>query len=308
MHITCIQLLSHLQDVFQEESISEHIRCQVTVFLDLTSCRLMYTIVLVKPIASNFRVEITLRPWSYRWHVLPECRCETLPCHISEGSDLEPKLLSGVWLIWRVLDWMIWFIAPYTFTIRNYRQYSAIAILHTLSSPLHTHQGSQSSLVVSWQRIYNSQYSTHEVFFSQLKSFLAISFQSFDCHFQGLSQFSAATANPGIRLNSIRSSYPGRLASRNSNQLDSTRLLQASELFLITTLHEPRGKHRRLLSRIVLGVFTDPLPSNRRPIVMLIGSRGNVFTESLPSSGYTRRSMLLGSNSLILITNDSPYA
>jgi hypothetical protein len=37
-----------------------------------------------------------------------------------------------VWLIRRVLDWMIGFIASYTFTTRNYRQYSAIAILHTL--------------------------------------------------------------------------------------------------------------------------------------------------------------------------------
>jgi hypothetical protein len=40
------------------------------------------------------------------------------------------------------------------------------------------------------------------------------------------------------------------------------------------------------LSRIVLGVFTDPLLSNTRPIGARIGSRGNVFTESLPSNGY----------------------
>jgi hypothetical protein len=30
-----------------------------------------------------------------------------------------------------VLDWMIGFIAHYTFTTRDYMQYSAIAILHT---------------------------------------------------------------------------------------------------------------------------------------------------------------------------------
>jgi hypothetical protein len=35
-----------------------------------------------------------------------------------------------------------------------YLQASAIAELH--SSPLHMHYGSQSSLVVSWQRVYNS--------------------------------------------------------------------------------------------------------------------------------------------------------
>jgi hypothetical protein len=35
------------------------------------------------------------------------------------------------WLIRRGLDSMIGFIAPYTFTTRDYRQHSAIAILHT---------------------------------------------------------------------------------------------------------------------------------------------------------------------------------
>jgi hypothetical protein len=38
-------------------------------------------------------------------------------------------------------------------------------------------------------------------------------------------------------------------------------------------------------------VFIDPLPSNGRPIVVRIGSRGNVFTESLPSNGYTRHNI-----------------
>jgi hypothetical protein len=38
----------------------------------------------------------------------------------------------------------------YIQTGRDYMQYSAIAILHTLRSLLHTHYGSQSSLVVSW--------------------------------------------------------------------------------------------------------------------------------------------------------------
>jgi hypothetical protein len=35
------------------------------------------------------------------------------------------------------------------------------------------------------------------------------------------------------------------------------------------------------------GVFTDPLHSNRRPILARFGSPGNVFTVSLPSNGYT---------------------
>jgi hypothetical protein len=35
-------------------------------------------------------------------------------------------------------------------------------------------------------------------------------------------------------------------------------------------------------------MFTDPLTSNRRSIDMCIGSRGNVFTESLPSNESIR--------------------
>jgi hypothetical protein len=46
------------------------------------------------------------------------------------------------------------------------------------------------------------------------------------------------------------------------------------------------SKHRLLLFRILLGVFTVPLPSNRRPIVAL--SRGNVFTEPLRSNESIR--------------------
>jgi hypothetical protein len=59
----------------------------------------------------------------------------------------------------------------------------------------------------------------------------------------------------------------------------------------ITSERLPR-KHRLLLSRIILGVFTDPLPSNRRPIVARVGSRRNVFTESLPSNGSIRHNSL----------------
>jgi hypothetical protein len=58
----------------------------------------------------------------------------------------------------------------------------------------------------------------------------------------------------------------------------------------------PHEEHRLLLSRIVLGVFSDPLPSNRRPIVARVGSRGNVFTESLPSNGFIRHNIMLAQN------------
>jgi hypothetical protein len=75
-------------------------------------------------------------------------------------------------------DWIYWHLIH---TTRNYRQCSAIADLHTLySSPLHTHLDSQSSLVVSRQRIITVSISlqiTHEVFFSQPNSFLVIILQ-----------------------------------------------------------------------------------------------------------------------------------
>jgi hypothetical protein len=57
------------------------------------------------------------------------------------------------------------------------------------------------------------------------------------------------------------------------------------ELLVIWPRGVHHGKHRLLLSRIVLGVFTDSLPSNRCPTVARLASRGNVFTESLPSNG-----------------------
>jgi hypothetical protein len=78
------------------------------------------------------------------------------------------------------------------------------------------------------------------------------------------------------------------------SKLDSFQLYYCSvpELYFITTLHGPRGKQRLLLSRIVSGVFTDPLPSNGRSIVVPVDSRGNVFAESLPNNGSIRHNML----------------
>jgi hypothetical protein len=94
---------------------------------------------------------------------------------------------------------------------------------------------------------------THEVFFAQCNSFLTIYFQS------------PSTA--------ISRTLP------NSRQLNSP-----LELLVISSGRTPR-KTRLLSSRIVLSVFTDPLSSNRRPLVARVGSHGNVFTESLPSNG-----------------------
>jgi hypothetical protein len=40
------------------------------------------------------------------------------------------------------------------------------------------------------------------------------------------------------------------------------------------------------------GLFTDPLPSNERPIVAHVGSHGSVFTESLPTDGSMRHNII----------------
>jgi hypothetical protein len=48
--------------------------------------------------------------------------------------------VGGAWLLRRVFDWMLGFVSPYTFTqFGTIGNYSAIAILHTFISPLHTH-------------------------------------------------------------------------------------------------------------------------------------------------------------------------
>jgi hypothetical protein len=94
---------------------------------------------------------------------------------------------------------MIGFTAPYTFITQDYRQYSAIADLHTLQFTV-THA---LGLSVFTSRILALQIE-QEVFISEPNSFLAIILQ---------------LPIPKIQLNSIPpllSAYPGRLASRIS--------------------------------------------------------------------------------------------
>jgi hypothetical protein len=70
-----------------------------------------------------------------------------------------------------------------------------------------------------------------------------------------------------------------------SSSTELYQLLTTANCSLRTSLlGGSHGKHHLLLSRIVSGLFTDPLSNNRRPIVARVGSRGNVFIESLPSN------------------------
>jgi hypothetical protein len=69
-------------------------------------------------------------------------------------------------------------------------------------------------------------------------------------------------------------------------RLDSTLCCFGTSCYI--ALGRTPRKQRLQLSRIVLGLFTNPLPSNSRPIVARVGFRGNVLTESLPSNGFIR--------------------
>jgi hypothetical protein len=136
-------------------------------------------------------------------------------------------------LIRRVLDWMIGFIASYTFTARDYRQYSAIAILHTLQ------------FIVA-----------HAVWFSVFTSrILATDLWQSHCNFKSHMKPSLYRLIPFLplicncqfwRLDSIprfRSLYTDRLASR-------TRLFTSRPLFCFlvcsqTLLITLKGSQRR---------------------------------------------------------------
>jgi hypothetical protein len=113
-------------------------------------------------------------------------------------------------------------LTPYT-QYSGLQAITVISLIYTLySSSLHTHWGSQSSLVVSWQRIYNrlSLQITHEPFFAQHNSFLAIILQL-------PTQFSSSALKP--------ISWEAGVS-----KLDC---LFSTELLFITTLHGPRRKH-----------------------------------------------------------------
>jgi hypothetical protein len=171
--------------------------------------------------------------------------------HFNEGTD---KLHTVTYVsdCRRGLDWMIGFIAPYTFTTRDCRQCSAIAILHTFQFIVrYTLRFS-----VFTSRILATDLSQSRCNFkSHMKSsrHSLILFLSLFCDCQPR------------RLDSIQ--FPFSEAHNLTGRRLETRLSTlccSVEFFFITTLHWPHGKHHLLLSRILLGVFTAPLHSNGR--------------------------------------------
>jgi hypothetical protein len=95
----------------------------------------------------------------------------------------------------------------------------------------------------------------------------------------------------------------------NSSSPELCQLLTTTNSPLELLVVQPRGglhgKHHLLLSHIVLGVFTDPLPRNKHPIVARVGSHGNVFTESLPNSGSICHNTLPAASRLMMLVDDA---
>jgi hypothetical protein len=126
----------------------------------------------------------------------------------------------------------------YFHTVRNYRQYSAIAILHTFQFNVAHALLFQSSLVLSWQRIYHSLTVTSNLLGTVLIPFLP--FLQLPIPKTRLSTLDYSY----ILLESVLLGYCGILPATLLLLLLSCRTL------LINTLYGPHGKHRLLLSRM----------------------------------------------------------
>jgi hypothetical protein len=167
---------------------------------------------------------------------------------------------------------MIVFVGPYTVhsQLGTTCNYSAIADLRTVQFTV-----------------------THALWFSVFTSILATDLQQSHCHFKSHIKSSSHSLVPFLplfcscQLSSVPSSQ-AHLPAGWSLELDSL-LDSTTTLFWRTLpynhLHGTRRKHSVCC--------TDPLPSSVRPIARVC-FRGNVFTESLPSSRSIRHNIKIG--------------
>jgi hypothetical protein len=140
---------------------------------------------------------------------------------------------------------MIGFTVPYTFTTWDYRQYSDIAIPHTFYFPVthtHTHTHTLRFSVFTSRILATDISQSRRNFKSHLKSYfhILIPFLPLFCNYQFR------------RLDSLQ--FLCSQAHIPAGWCLETRLSTlccSTELFFITTLHGPQGKHRILLFHIV---------------------------------------------------------
>jgi hypothetical protein len=120
---------------------------------------------------------------------------------------------------------MIGFIDTLYIQLGATGNYSDTAISTRYSSPLHTHQGSQSSLVVSWQRIHNTPT-------AHMKSSLhnLIPFLPFLLKHLRLPSFSVPCCNCQLRNSTQFNSSAPKLISRQAgvSKLNSQTIIMTS--------------------------------------------------------------------------------
>jgi hypothetical protein len=179
---------------------------------------------------------------------------------------------------------MIGFIVPYTHTRLGATGNTALSLLHTLQFTVtHTLAFSVSTghnrLTVTsnhtWSILYTVQFPFLPLFWDcQIRSLWSIQFLYYQAHI--LAGWRVETRLDSTRLDSTR--------------LDSTTVLYSYYSFYYFMASSncvrvwSQGKHSLYCLR---GMFTAPLPSNRRHIVPHFCFCGNVFSESLHSNEHT---------------------
>jgi hypothetical protein len=195
-----------------------------------------------------------------------------------------------VWLIDGILDWMIGFIAPYTFTrLGSTGNYSAIAdlrtiqftVTHALGFSIFISRILATDISVSLPLQIHVKYSYHSLI-PFLKLLCSYQFRRLDSF-----QFQAHIPT-GWRVEA----QPFTFGS-------TALLLLLGRVFwvcpFITHRHGPHRKHSLYCCQ---GVFTVPLPSKNCPFIPRVCFCGNVFSESLPSNEYTRHNTNLNAGRL----------